>query len=104
MRWLASSLRAWFAKSLSGDAIAPYYTYSHFYHVVPGDNCPVGGSSVTGGTFYPASGGNYPAKKETTASQTRSTHSWGMPECSGSDTISGDAASVTDRSPRRQPP
>ena len=46
----------------SGNAIPPYYTYSHFFHVVPGDDCPVGGSSVTGGAFYPTTGGNYPAK------------------------------------------
>jgi len=46
----------------SGDAIPPYYSYSHYGVVVPGDSCPYGGSSVTGGAFYPTSGGNYPAK------------------------------------------
>ena len=46
----------------SGAAISPYYTYQHTAHVVPGDACPTGGSSVTGGVFYPTSGGSYPAK------------------------------------------
>ena len=46
----------------SGAAIPPYYKYNHTASVVSGDNCPTGGSSVTGGAFYPASGGNYPSK------------------------------------------
>ncbi len=46
----------------SGAALGPYYTYQHSAHVVAGDACPTGGSSVTGGVFYPTSGGSYPAK------------------------------------------
>ncbi|MDQ1534087.1 MAG: hypothetical protein QOF28_1848, partial [Actinomycetota bacterium] len=46
----------------SGNAMPPYYAYSHYSVVVPGDSCPIGGSSITGGAFYPMSGGNYPAK------------------------------------------
>ncbi len=46
----------------SGDAVAPYFTYWHGASVVKGDGCPTGGSSVSGGAFYPATGGNYPSK------------------------------------------
>jgi len=46
----------------SGTAVEPYFTYAHFASVVAGDGCPIGGSSVTGGAFYPQTGGNYPAK------------------------------------------
>ena len=46
----------------SGTAVPPYFTYQHAASVVAGDGCPTGGSSVTGGAFYPATGGNYPAK------------------------------------------
>jgi glucose/arabinose dehydrogenase len=46
----------------SGAAIAPYYQYQHGVSVVPGDNCPTKPSSITGGTFYPATGGNYPTR------------------------------------------
>ena len=46
----------------SGAAISPYFTYRHTASVVTGDGCPTGGSSVTGGAFYPATGGSYPAK------------------------------------------
>ena len=46
----------------TGAAIAPYFEYQHSASVVTGDRCPTGGSSVTGGAFYPATGGNYPSK------------------------------------------
>jgi glucose/arabinose dehydrogenase len=46
----------------SGAAKAPYFTYDHANSVVGGDGCPTGGSSVTGGAFYPTTGGNYPSK------------------------------------------
>jgi len=42
----------------SARATAPYYTYNHSASVVPGDGCPVGGSSVSGGAFY--NGGSFP--------------------------------------------
>src|SRR6185369_6060443 len=38
---------------------APYYTYNHTDHVVPGDSCATGSSSISGLTFYRA--GNYPS-------------------------------------------
>jgi glucose/arabinose dehydrogenase len=46
----------------SGAAMNPYFSYSHYADVAPGDGCPMGSSSVSGGAFYPASGGNYPSK------------------------------------------
>jgi glucose/arabinose dehydrogenase len=46
----------------SGTAISPYYSYRHSDSVVAGDGCPTGGSSITGGAFYPTTGGSYPAK------------------------------------------
>jgi glucose/arabinose dehydrogenase len=43
-----------------GSVTAPYYTYSHFGQVAPGDNCPTeNGSVVSGIDFYGS--GNYPA-------------------------------------------
>jgi len=44
-----------------GGETAPYFTYNHANKVVSGELCPTGGSSVTGSSFYPASGGPYPA-------------------------------------------
>jgi glucose/arabinose dehydrogenase len=41
-------------------AAAPYFSYSHSEHVVPGDPCPTGSSSITGPVFY--EGGAYPAR------------------------------------------
>jgi glucose/arabinose dehydrogenase len=46
----------------SGAATAPYYEYQHGASVVTGDGCPNVNSSITGGAFYPAAGGNYPSK------------------------------------------
>jgi glucose/arabinose dehydrogenase len=46
----------------SGAAIAPYYEYQHGVSVVPGDGCPTSPTAITGGTFYPATGGDYPSK------------------------------------------
>ncbi len=45
----------------AGTATAPYYTYNHAAHVVPGESCATGGSSPTGVAFYPSTGGNYPS-------------------------------------------
>jgi glucose/arabinose dehydrogenase len=39
---------------------APFFSYSHSDHVVPGDPCPTGSSSITGPVFY--EGGGYPAR------------------------------------------
>jgi glucose/arabinose dehydrogenase len=41
---------------------APFFTYKHSDHVITGDACPIGGSSVAGLAFAPASGGPYPAE------------------------------------------
>jgi glucose/arabinose dehydrogenase len=41
---------------------APYFTYKHSDHVIPGEACPVGGSSSSGMSFAFASGGPYPAE------------------------------------------
>jgi glucose/arabinose dehydrogenase len=41
-------------------ATAPFFSYSHSEHVVPGDPCPTGSSSITGPVFY--EGGAYPAR------------------------------------------
>jgi PKD repeat protein len=51
---LCSSLYA------AGTATAPVLTYNHSAHVVTGDSCPTGSSSVTGLAFYTGAG-NYPA-------------------------------------------
>jgi glucose/arabinose dehydrogenase len=40
----------------------PFFTYKHSDHVITGDACPIGGSSVAGLAFAPASGGPYPAE------------------------------------------
>jgi glucose/arabinose dehydrogenase len=42
------------------SAAGPYFSYSHSEHVVPGDPCPTGSSSITGPVFY--EGGAYPAR------------------------------------------
>ncbi|MEU7872793.1 PQQ-dependent sugar dehydrogenase [Dactylosporangium sp. NPDC049140] len=44
-----------------GGATGPYYTYNHANKVVPGEACPAGGSSVSGISFYPTTGGSYPS-------------------------------------------
>ena len=41
------------------EAQAPYFTYNHDDHVVAGDNCPPGSSSVSGMAFYAS--GTYPS-------------------------------------------
>ncbi|MDX3003497.1 PQQ-dependent sugar dehydrogenase [Kribbella solani] len=38
---------------------SPYYAYKHTDHIVPGESCTVGSSSIAGMSFY--SEGNYPA-------------------------------------------
>jgi glucose/arabinose dehydrogenase len=43
-----------------GATTDPYLSYAHTAQVVPGDNCPTGGSSITGPLFY--QGGAYPAQ------------------------------------------
>jgi glucose/arabinose dehydrogenase len=40
----------------------PVYTYAHSGPVVPGETCTFGGSSISGITFYPESGGTFPAQ------------------------------------------
>ena len=45
----------------AGAVAAPYFTYNQSDKVVATENCPVGGSSITGLTFYPQLGGSYPA-------------------------------------------
>jgi glucose/arabinose dehydrogenase len=42
------------------DVVAPFYSYSHDEAVVPGNPCPIAGSSITAVAFYP--GGSYPAE------------------------------------------
>jgi PKD repeat protein/glucose/arabinose dehydrogenase len=41
------------------EAQAPYFTYNHDDHVVAGDSCPTGSSSVSGMAFYAS--GTYPS-------------------------------------------
>ena len=45
----------------SGGTEAPYYAYNHGSHVVPGETCSVGSSSIAGLAFYPDTG-SFPAK------------------------------------------
>jgi glucose/arabinose dehydrogenase len=40
----------------SGAVSGPYFAYRHDSHVVPGDACQPGSSSISGIAFYPASG------------------------------------------------
>jgi glucose/arabinose dehydrogenase/PKD repeat protein len=40
----------------------PYYTYRHSDHVIPGEACPIGGSSIAGLSFAFYGGGPYPAE------------------------------------------
>ena len=44
----------------AGTATPPYCTYNHSAHVVAGDGCPTGSSSITGVAFYTGAS-NYPA-------------------------------------------
>ena len=41
---------------------APYYTYRHSDQVIPGESCPIGGSSIAGLSFAFYGGGPYPAE------------------------------------------
>jgi glucose/arabinose dehydrogenase/chitodextrinase len=41
-----------------GNVVAPYYAYNHASKIVTTENCPSGGSSISGLAFY--QGGNYP--------------------------------------------
>ena len=41
---------------------APYFTYRHSDQVIPGESCPIGGSSIAGLSFAFYSGGPYPAE------------------------------------------
>jgi len=45
--------------STPGTATDPFFTYSHGEHIVTGEDCSVGSSSISGLAFY--GGGNYPA-------------------------------------------
>ena len=40
---------------------APIYSYNHSSTVVSGEACPTGSSAISGLTFYPESGGSFPA-------------------------------------------
>jgi PKD repeat protein len=53
------SLYATYSSGGGSLVTAPYYTYDHNSAVVSGDNCPTGGSSITGLAFY--NGGSYPS-------------------------------------------
>jgi glucose/arabinose dehydrogenase len=46
----------------SAAAVAPYFEYEQGTSVVRGDGCPTRSSAISGDAFYPATGGNYPAK------------------------------------------
>jgi glucose/arabinose dehydrogenase len=41
---------------------APFYTYRHSDHVIPGESCPIGGSAIAGPSFAFYGGGPYPAE------------------------------------------
>jgi glucose/arabinose dehydrogenase len=41
---------------------APFYTYRHSDHVIPGESCPIGGSAIAGLSFAFYGGGPYPAE------------------------------------------
>ncbi|MBB5872069.1 glucose/arabinose dehydrogenase [Allocatelliglobosispora scoriae] len=45
-----------------GSTTAPYYAYDHNSDIVPGEACAAGGDAIAGLTFYPGSGGTYPAQ------------------------------------------
>jgi glucose/arabinose dehydrogenase len=42
----------------SGSVVSPYHAYNHSEHVVSGESCPTGSSSISGLAFYP--GGPFP--------------------------------------------
>ena len=46
----------------SNAVTAPYYAYRHSDPVIPGESCPLGGSSIAGISFAFYSGGPYPAE------------------------------------------
>ncbi|HEY0699908.1 MAG TPA: PQQ-dependent sugar dehydrogenase, partial [Micromonospora sp.] len=46
----------------AGTVTPPHYAYSHAQAVVPDDGCRTGVGAVSGLTFYPKTGGNYPAR------------------------------------------
>ena len=43
-------------------ATAPFYAYRHSSQVIPGESCPIGGSSIAGLSFAFYGGGPYPAE------------------------------------------
>src|SRR5439155_4549116 len=55
----AAGLASCQALEAEGSARPPYFSYDHVAHVVAGEACPIGTSSVTGLAFYTA--GTYPA-------------------------------------------
>ena len=46
----------------SNAATAPFYAYRHSDQVIPGESCPIGGSSIAGLSFAFYGGGPYPAE------------------------------------------
>ena len=46
----------------SNAVTAPFYTYRHSSQVIPGESCPIGGSSIAGLSFAFYGGGPYPAE------------------------------------------
>ena len=46
----------------SNAVTAPFYTYRHSDQVIPGESCPIGGSSIAGLSFAFYGGGPYPAE------------------------------------------
>ena len=46
----------------SGAVTPPHYSYRHSDQVIPGESCPIGGSSIAGLAFAFYGGGPYPAE------------------------------------------
>jgi glucose/arabinose dehydrogenase len=46
----------------NGAVSSPYYSYRHSSQVIPGESCPLGGSSIAGLSFAFYGGGPYPAE------------------------------------------
>ena len=46
----------------SNAVTAPFYAYRHSSQVIPGESCPIGGSSIAGLSFAFYGGGPYPAE------------------------------------------
>ncbi len=44
-----------------GAVVQPQFAYDHVVQIVPGENCPLGSSSISALAFYPTAGGSFPA-------------------------------------------